>query len=478
MANQKRKYNRKNRKRTISRSRKIVLAIGITTVVLVVATYAWFIGITTVTVNPFEVNIVSTEGLAMSLDGLHWETEVKVTKGIIEGTSKMYINGTESQDKYLIVKNFGEGEYAGEYPASNGNKNHWAGAGTDENHKGLEPVSTSGELVTTAGASNSEVKFFTKTTLTSEAGGYKLLAGEVNPSTANAYVAFDLFIKNSSGSNYTATYNKDNDEALFLTGNSQVLYDTSGSNVGQGIENSVRVGFFALGRVNANNATGPDNPDENKKALIQGISCQTTEGVTNLCNLTSGEPATAIPRGYNWNIWEPNDTAHNAKSVTRFNSSCIKRSVDGTSYETGANNNCTPIQGDGGTQEGLSNGKYIKTFAINSSITSSDTASNIYDGLNGYTNAKMTDMSTRVLTDTENDNEETRSALLYIAPASITKIRVYIWLEGQDVDNFDLATIYQTLKVNFGFTKDRYETTPEESGETSPSPTENPGVGE
>ena len=36
MAIQKRKINRKNRKRTISRSRKIVIAIGITAVVLVV----------------------------------------------------------------------------------------------------------------------------------------------------------------------------------------------------------------------------------------------------------------------------------------------------------------------------------------------------------------------------------------------------------------------------------------------------------
>ena len=468
MAIQKRKINRKNRKRTISRSRKIVIAIGITAVVLVVATYAWFVGITTVTVNPFEVNIISTEGLAMSLDGIHWETEVKVTKGIIEGTNKMYINGSESQDKYLIVKNFETGGYEGEYPASNGNKNHWAGAGTDENHKGLEPVSTAGELVST-GTNSSEVKFFTKTTLTSETGGYKLLAGEVDPSTANAYVAFDLFLKNSSGSNYTAAYDKDNDEALFLTGNSTVLYDTTGSNVGQGIENSVRVGFFALGRVNANNTTGPDNPDATKKALIQGISCDTATGVTNLCNLTSGEPATAIPRGYNWNIWEPNDTAHNAKSVSRFNASCIKR-TSASEYATGSGNNCTPISGEGGTQEQLSNGKYIKTFAVNSAITSSDTTSNIYDGLNGYTNAKMTDMSTRVITDTQNDVEETRDPLLYIAPASITKVRVYIWLEGQDVDNFDLATIYQTLKINFGFTKDRYETTVDESGEESPSP--------
>ena len=33
-----------------------------------------------------------------------------------------------------------------------------------------------------------------------------------------------------------------------------------------------------------------------------------------------------------------------------------------------------------------------------------------------------------------------RPAFMTLAPNSITKIRVYVYLEGQDVDNYDLVT--------------------------------------
>ena len=66
---------------------------------------------------------------------------------------------------------------------------------------------------------------------------------------------------------------------------------------------------------------------------------------------------------------------------------------------------------------------------------------------------------TETLTNTVNRVEETRTSLLHVAPSSITKIRVYIYLEGQDIDNFDLAAEYQTLKISFGLTKERFDET-------------------
>lgn len=445
------RVNKKNRKRAITRSKKTIIAIGLTAIVLVVATYAWFIGITTVSVDSFEVNIVTTEGLSLSLDGDHWETQLHITKGIIEGTEPMVINGVTTDNIKLIDA---ETPANSAYPASAGNVNHWATAGGDDNHKGLEPVSSSAQLDGT----NSQAKFYSKTTLTSEAGGYRLAAGDITSASATGYIAFDVFIKNASGSSYTAAYNKDDDEAIFLTGTSTVTYDTSGSSVGNGIQNSVRVGFYALGRVNSRGIA---------KATIQGINCGGTGDVTSLCNKTEGSGTpTAVPRGYNWNIWEPNDKAHIAKAVTRFNNACIKRTAAGAFLLNEANNNC--LAAGTSENEALADNKYIKTYTISNTILSSDTPiSNIYDGLNGYTNPKMTYVPT--LTDTENSSEATRNPLLFIAPSSITKIRVYIYLEGQDVDNFDLATEYQTLKFNFGLTKDRYEVAPESSAEESAS---------
>ena len=464
------RINKKNRKRNLLKSKKILFAMGITLIALVVATYAWFIGITTVTVDPFEVEVMTTEGLQISLDADpdHWETVLHVDKGIIEGTSNMIIHGDPSNVKLIDTTT----PASSSYPAPN-NVNHWATAGeANQDHKGLEPVSSSGQLVDT-GQNASQAKFYSKTTLTSEAGGFRLAAGDITSPTATGYIAFDIFIKNASGSSYSATYSKDNDEALFLTGNSEVQYNTAGV-AGDGIQNSVRVGFYALGRVSAidSNIT---------KSTIQGISCTASSPVTPLCNLQEGASGsqTVVPRGYNWNIWEPNDTAHTLAAYTRFNNACIKRDSSTGEFLLNANDNkCRPA---GALEnEALADNKYIKTYTINNTIAASNTPpiSNIYDGLNGWSNPNMQYVQT--LTDTENSVEATRNPLLYLAPASITKIRVYIYLEGQDVDNFDLASVYQPLSIKFGFTKDRYEVAPSvsPSASSSASPSEEPGGNE
>jgi len=52
-----------------------------------------------------------------------------------------------------------------------------------------------------------------------------------------------------------------------------------------------------------------------------------------------------------------------------------------------------------------------------------------------------------------------RPQFMTLAPNSITKLRVYIWIEGQDVDNYDFASIGKKISVNFGFTKERYTET-------------------
>ena len=43
-----------------------------------------------------------------------------------------------------------------------------------------------------------------------------------------------------------------------------------------------------------------------------------------------------------------------------------------------------------------------------------------------------------------------------LAPNSITKIRVYVWIEGQDIDNMDFSSIGKQIEVSFGFTKERF----------------------
>jgi len=52
-----------------------------------------------------------------------------------------------------------------------------------------------------------------------------------------------------------------------------------------------------------------------------------------------------------------------------------------------------------------------------------------------------------------------RPEFMTLAPNSITKVRVYIYIEGQDIDNYDFASLGKKISINFGFTKERY--TPE-----------------
>ena len=49
-----------------------------------------------------------------------------------------------------------------------------------------------------------------------------------------------------------------------------------------------------------------------------------------------------------------------------------------------------------------------------------------------------------------------RPQFMSLAPNSVTKVRVYIYLEGQDIDNYDFASIGKQITVNFGFTKERF----------------------
>ena len=49
-----------------------------------------------------------------------------------------------------------------------------------------------------------------------------------------------------------------------------------------------------------------------------------------------------------------------------------------------------------------------------------------------------------------------RPQFMTLAPNSITKVRVYVYIEGQDIDNYDFASLGKKISVSFGFTKERF----------------------
>lgn len=389
----------KRSKKQKKRVRNLALVCTLTTIVLVASTFAWFIGMRTVNVNSFDVTIAAVDGLSLSLDGKTWTENLKVGK---------------------------------DETAYTGNTNSWADSG-------LIPVSSVGVVDDTS----STLKLFEKASLTATEGGYRLLASRVKNyeeqdgkyREARGYVAFDLFIKNLSGTEYYVDNNVKNEEAIYLTNDSAVKVSTAGGVDGTGIENSVRVAFAQIGRVIATTT------DE---ATITGLTCKSVTNDTDAKKSTTGICRTAT-------IWEPNDRNHVEDAINNYKVACKAR-TDATTY--GAEGSCSPLV------DGLAK----QTYAISDEVNYKDAGGqalpvvDVYDGAdyNGYTGSTVLE-AFKTFTDSDKLKTGTaRPEFFSLAPNSITKVRVYVYLEGQDVDNYDFAQIGKKISVNFGFTKQRF----------------------
>ena len=404
------KHNVKHSKRI----RKLVAICSLLAIFISVSTYAWFIGMKTVKVSSFDINIATTEGLFLSLNGVDWSYNLDV-------------NEAEQYE---------------------GNANTFA---TD----GLIPISTVGDME----ESSSRMLLYEKSSLTAVPGGYRLLSSRIDnnvsqiPETSEyiegkGYVAFDLFIKNLSGTEYYVDNDPKNEEAIYLNTNSAVTVADEGEE-GTGIENSIRVAFAQIGRVKG---------DSVDAAEITGIDCEGTgDNVTGICRSAS--------------IWEPNDTKHVDNAINWYNKSCLSRKASGNTV-TDPNSYNQIVDVEPTTCNQISDSNNYSTYAISKEISVADNV-NVYDGAdyNTYT-ANTIDYETYAsapektqykLVDfpyfTDSDKMLTgadRPQFMSLAPNSITKVRVYIYLEGQDIDNYDFASLGKAISVNFGFTKERY----------------------
>ncbi len=382
-------------KRKRNKIRNLVVSSALMAMLLSISTFAWFIGMRTVHVSSFDIEIASTESLLLSLDGHKFDTTVNVTGD-----------------------DLGAGEYTN-------HTNSWGG-------EGLKPISTVGEMDSTS----SRMILYEKASLTPSPGGYRLLASKINNTgqkEKDGYVVFDLFIKNMSGSHYIKENNPRNEEAIFLADNSYVGVAEGGVE-GTGIENSVRVAFAQVGRVNAKEATEEE---------IRGINC-TGDGnvVTGICRDAQ--------------IWEPNDLEHVEGALSWYNKSCKIRKETGTNVYSADSfgDPCSPLT----IKEEEQDKEYFPTYAVADIIKVEDNV-DIYDGAeyNTYTSTNKL-RKFPYFTDTDKMKEgDERPEFMTLAPNSVTKVRIYIYIEGQDIDNYDFASIGRKIVVKFGFTKERYE---------------------
>ncbi len=374
--------------RQTKKLRNHIIITTLIAIVLSVSTYAWFVGMRTVSVSSFDISIASTDSLLLSLNGKDWDTTVEISREILDEVSYT------------------------------GHTNKWGG-------RGLIPMSSIGEM----DVASSRMKLYEKASLTTTPGGYRLLASRVhnyepgNPEQ-DGYVVFDLFIKNFSGTQYLPVLNELDEEAIYLTTDSEVTVASTGV-ANTGIENSVRVAFAQVGRV-AGTITNA--------AQITGVTCTSVPGVsTGICRTAQ--------------IWEPNDKNHTTNAINWYSTSCKAR--------IGAN--VTKPASYSGSCGKVIDGIAYPTYVVKDSITSADNV-DVYDGAeyNTYESTALL-YAYPFFTDTMRDLTGTnRPKLMTLAANSITKVRIYIYIEGQDIDNYDFASIGRKIAVQFGFTKERF----------------------
>ncbi len=313
--------NQKNQKR----KRRILLSllmICLTGAVLSTSTYAWFTANKVVTVSEINVNVASTNGVQVSVDGINWKTVI-------------------SNDDILNAK------------TTYGNAVNQLPSESDS----LSPVSTIGEINT----SNGFLKMFSGDIDSNDEGNYilKTVESEEKNGTSGDFIAFDLFVQVTK------------ETPLYLTSLSSVK--ATGDIVG--IENAARMAFVVQGTEDAGAET----------SAIQGIKA------------TTGSEEVVL--------WELNNDAHTAVAVSNASS----------------NYGIT-------TSEGTSGVDPVDYYGVKTTISKDN---NVLLGNTSEDYFQL--MKPSISTGTDGISADAYEKA-FTLPAGITKVRVYMWFEGQDID--------------------------------------------
>lgn len=279
----------------------------------------------------------------------------------------------------------------------------------------LVPVSTDGTIVA---GTQTELNMYTGTLNNS------IKLNDIK-TTEDKYYAFDIFLRDS-------TRIKPDEDAETATRKLQLgigsfVNFVEAGDQKFGIENSVRVGFALM------DATVPNTEDSQSNILAALTS-------------TSGRNVYIKDVA----IWEPNCEKHVDNIVTNNN----RVTLPITKWTSlGVN---SPYKFKNGTQ--------LPTYAIKNGTETGTSIPNVWDwkyeadeGDEGYTwaNASYLKLQNTVqttgttvndLTDLKSSNTPTNN--FEIPSNKICRIRVYVWLEGQDVDSTNWSSLGEGIDLN------------------------------
>ncbi len=318
-------------------------------ILLIFSSYAWFSTNLNVNIRTFKMSVNRDSDLQISFDGINYDYTIEVTEDLLLNT----LQNTYPNHRSQWVGN-------GFIPVSSAGIPH-------SNTHYFDFFETSGVLYHNKKMENGFV--------------YTYKSDESTRRTYNYYLAFDIFIKNKTGSPYP-------DNFYLEPTTSIIASDPNTEEEMLGLVNSFRMGIVKVGSV----------PHDTPVNDIQNITCN------NDCKSV---------------IYEPNSKEHTALSIERASKFQINVQ-DGFKYSTYAF-----------TREG---GPYYIQQTIPGTPTMDYNANYV--------------RNQNTITEEDFDNP------IFTIENGVTKARIYIWIEGQDIDSLETNSAGTDVNIRIDFLKD------------------------
>ena len=399
-----------NERNSRKRLNALILLVAFTAILLIVSTYAWFSTQKNVTLGGLKGKVNVAEGLQISLDALNWANEISLKEGEVENFLE---DGKSLANPYDGRTNLIPTELL---PVST----------TAQQNEGIGLT----DLNMYRGINESGIQLNTIKNMTTEATGEE-----------KGFYAIDFFLQNSS-SEAAITGNKN--DLLRLETNSSIVLDTTAKE-STGLQNTLRVAF----------AIFDEDTDLADQTLVSN-----TPNQSQILEATTGTERKITDVA----IWEPN--ANGAQKTSGDPSPAVTKYAAHVDYIVQNNNKVTFSKADQGTYSIPATNKFtaemkLPTYALTKQSVTASTISNIYDWDTGAATAGLVKQNT-VTTDNSGtisnpvqlkSVKDAGTTDFSIAPGKYIHMRMYVWLEGQDVDCINYASLGGGLTINVGLSK-------------------------
>ena len=394
----------------------LILLVAFTAILLIVATYAWFSTQRSVTLSGLTGVVNVAEGLQISLDAEKWSNS---------------INLADNASAY-----FGDSGFTLQNPWTD----HYNLIPSE-----LLPVSTTGQ--TDEGIGEEDLIMYRGEVEGNALSDIAAVQVDTDPDSdadlpEEGYYAIDLFLQNSSASNVET-------DLLQLQTNSTITLSNA-SRYSTGLQNTLRVAFAIY--------------DEDTAGAANTVVGSETATPANIRAATVGTGRTIQQLA----IWEPN--ASGAQVGASPTPTTYAAHVD---YIVSNNNNLTLSAADRGKFTLVSGtskfaaDEAVPTYALTKASDTANTISNIYDWDTGAAAAGLVRQYTLQTPNTgvtkapgakEDEGAKLVSAAdgtteITLTPGKYIHMKMYVWLEGQDVDCINYASLGGNVTLNVGLSK-------------------------